>query len=77
MAEAHQHPRIRGAVRGTRPQQYEAATLGMWTFLATEVLFFGGLFMAYIIYRHAYPDGFAEGSRHTNRPPAPSTPPFS
>ncbi len=47
-------------------QQYEAATLGMWTFLATEVLFFGGLFMAYIAYRHAYPGGFAAGSRQIN-----------
>jgi cytochrome c oxidase subunit III len=47
------------------PQQQEASTLGMWTFLATEVLFFGGLFMAYITYRHLYPAAFAEASRHT------------
>ena len=47
-------------------QQYEAAQLGMWTFLATEVLFFGGLFLAYIIYRGLYPEAFAIGSRHTN-----------
>jgi cytochrome c oxidase subunit 3 len=47
-------------------QQSEASHLGMWTFLATEVLFFGGLFMAYILYRHLYPDAFALGSRHTN-----------
>ena len=33
-------------------QQHEAATLGMWAFLATEVLFFGALFAAYAIYRH-------------------------
>src|SRR5689334_17937453 len=46
-------------------QQKEAATLGMWTFLATEVLFFGGLFLGYITYRHAYPDAFAAASRHT------------
>jgi cytochrome c oxidase subunit III len=46
-------------------QQYEAAQLGMWSFLATEILFFGGLFMAYITYRHAYPAAFAAGSRHT------------
>jgi cytochrome c oxidase subunit 3 len=45
-------------------QQHEAATLGMWTFLATEVLFFGGLLMAYAIYRHAYPSAWQEGSRH-------------
>lgn len=48
------------------PQQLEAATLGMWAFLATEVLFFGGLFLSYIVYRHAYPNAFAQGSRHTD-----------
>jgi cytochrome c oxidase subunit III len=47
-------------------QQSEASHLGTWTFLATEVLFFGGLFMAYILYRHLYPDAFAIGSRHTD-----------
>ncbi len=47
-------------------QQSEASRLGMWTFLATEVLFFGGLFMAYILYRHLYPQAFAIGSRHTD-----------
>jgi cytochrome c oxidase subunit III len=47
-------------------QQSEASHLGMWTFLATEVLFFGGLFMAYILYRHLYPDAFALGSRRTD-----------
>lgn len=46
-------------------QQQEASTLGMWTFLATEILFFGGMFMSYIIYRYAYPAAFAEASRHT------------
>lgn len=35
-------------------QQHEAITLGMWTFLATEVLFFGALFAAYAVYRHYY-----------------------
>src|SRR3954463_3448553 len=47
-------------------QQHEAATLGIWTFLATEVLFFGGLFMAYVVYRFLYPQAFAEASHHTN-----------
>ena len=46
------------------PQQLEASTLGMWTFLATEILFFGALFLSYIVYRHTYPDAFAEASRH-------------
>ena len=47
-------------------QQQEASRLGMWTFLATEVLFFGGLFMGYIVYRHEYPRAFAIGGRHTD-----------
>lgn len=47
------------------PQQQEASTLGMWTFLATEVLFFGGMFLCYIVYRYAYPQAFTEASKHT------------
>jgi cytochrome c oxidase subunit III len=47
------------------PQQAEASTLGMWTFLATEILFFGGMFMSYIVYRHTYPEAFAAASKHT------------
>ena len=43
-------------------QQREASTLGMWVFLVTEVLFFGGLFTAYSIYRAWYPDAFAVAS---------------
>ena len=44
-------------------QQHEASSLGMWVFLATEVMFFGGLFTAYIIYRNAYLPAFEAGSR--------------
>jgi cytochrome c oxidase subunit III len=43
-------------------QQNEAATLGMWVFLVTEVLFFGGALMAYAIYRSWYPEAFAVAS---------------
>jgi cytochrome c oxidase subunit III len=49
----------------TLAQQHEAAQLGMWTFLATEVLFFGGLILAYCVYRYGYPAAFAEAGRHT------------
>src|SRR4029453_9992380 len=45
------------------PQQKEAAVIGMWVFLLTEILFFGGLFVAYMIYRVWYFDAFAEASR--------------
>ena len=47
-------------------QQHEAATLGMWMFLITEVLFFGGLFLAYMLYRIWYPEAWAEGSYQLN-----------
>ncbi|MBI4264515.1 MAG: cytochrome c oxidase subunit 3 family protein [Acidobacteria bacterium] len=46
----------------TLEQQQEAATLGMWAFLVTEVMFFGGLLMAYLLYRVWYPQAWAEGS---------------
>ena len=45
-------------------QQAEASTLGMWVFLVTEILFFGGLFLAYLVYRTSYPMGFQEASAH-------------
>jgi cytochrome c oxidase subunit III len=48
----------------TMQQQREASSFGMWVFLVTEILFFGGLFLAYTVYRHAYSRGFAEASRH-------------
>jgi cytochrome c oxidase subunit 3 len=47
-------------------QRHHAATLGMWAFLATEVLFFGVLFMGYTITRMRFPEGFAIASRHTD-----------
>lgn len=45
-------------------QQREAGSLGMWIFLVTEIMFFGGLFMAYLLYRTKYPLAFAAGSNH-------------
>ena len=47
-------------------QQKEAATLGMWAFIATEVLFFGVLFAAYVVCRWRFPLAFVEGSAHTD-----------
>jgi cytochrome c oxidase subunit 3 len=43
-------------------QQFDSAKLGMWLFLVTEILFFGGLFVAYIIYRAWNPDLFTKAS---------------
>jgi cytochrome c oxidase subunit III len=45
-------------------QQLEASTLGMWTFLVTELMFFSGMFAAYALYREMYPAAFASTSQH-------------
>jgi cytochrome c oxidase subunit III len=47
----------------TMEQQKDSATLGMWIFLATEILFFGGLFLTYTINRHEFADVFSFSSR--------------
>jgi cytochrome c oxidase subunit 3 len=45
-------------------QQKDASTLGMWVFLATEILFFGGMFLCYTVYRSSYPTAFGHASNH-------------
>jgi len=45
-------------------QQREAGTLGMWIFLVTEIMFFGGMFLAYTLYRTHFPAAFASASNH-------------
>jgi cytochrome c oxidase subunit 3 len=47
-------------------QQREAGTLGMWTFLVTEMLFFGGMFVGYTAYRALYPEAFRAASGQLN-----------
>lgn len=47
-------------------RQHQAVALGMWIFLVSEILLFGGLFTGYAVYRHLYPAGFAAASAHTN-----------
>ena len=44
-------------------QQQETSTFGMWMFLLTEIMFFGGLFTAYLVYRGSYYQAFVEGSQ--------------
>jgi len=51
----------------TEAQQKDAATLGMWLFLVTEIMFFGGMFAVYTIYRSWYPDVFAIASSSLNQ----------
>lgn len=45
-------------------QQEESVSIGMWMFLVQEILFFGGLFTAYLVFRSRYPMAFAAGSNH-------------
>jgi cytochrome c oxidase subunit III len=65
-AEAHGHGHDRNLQHHFHDmdQQLEASTLGMWVFLVTEVMFFGGLFMAYLLYRYWYPMDWAAASNH-------------
>jgi cytochrome c oxidase subunit 3 len=69
-AEHHEgasHPRLQHHFQDMRTQQH-AARLGMWLFLATEILLFGGLFCAYSVYRTLYPEAWHDCSAHLNRP---------
>ena len=50
----------------TEAQQKNASTLGMWIFLITEIMFFGGMFAVYTIYRSWYPDVYAIASSSLN-----------
>jgi cytochrome c oxidase subunit 3 len=50
----------------TEAQQKDASTLGMWLFLITEVMFFGGMFLVYTVYRNIYPGIFAVASSSLN-----------
>ena len=47
-------------------QQHDASTLGMWVFVAQEILFFGGLFLAYAVYRAMFPEAWSAGAEHQN-----------
>src|ERR1700744_1569601 len=52
----------------TQEQQREAGSFGMWLFLLTEVMFFGGLFFAYLLYRNWYYPAFASASQTLSLP---------
>ena len=55
----HGHPSQLQHHFDTPVQQYDSGKLGMWLFLATEILLFGGLFVAYAVYRASHPEVFA------------------
>ncbi len=52
----------------TEEQQREAGSFGMWLFLLTEIMFFGGLFFAYLLYRNWYYDAFFTASNQLSVP---------
>src|SRR5690349_12447696 len=61
--DIHAHPALQHHFEDME-QQREAGTLGMWVFLVTELMFFGGMFLAYTLYRSTYPAAFASASNH-------------
>ncbi len=61
--DEHAHPALQHHFANME-QQREAGTLGMWVFLVTEIMFFGGMFLAYTLYRYTYPEAFAAASNH-------------
>ena len=61
--DVHGHPALQHHFENME-QQREAGTLGMWIFLVTEIMFFGGMFLAYALYRTLYPAAFASASNH-------------
>ena len=66
LATTHEHARAHSALQHhfeNMEQQREAGTLGMWVFLVTEMMFFGGMFLAYTLYRYEYPQAFAAASK--------------
>jgi cytochrome c oxidase subunit 3 len=58
----HEHPSYQRHHFETVSQQFDATNFAMWLFLLTEVMFFGGLFMAYLIMRNWYYPAFVEAS---------------
>src|SRR5688500_14680880 len=63
----HDHPYFLQHHFDTPVQQFDTAKLGMWLFLAQEILFFAGLFVAYGVYRSWYPDMFSVASHQLDR----------
>jgi len=60
--ETHENPALLHHF-ATAEQQKNAASFGMWVFLLTEVMFFGGMFCAYLVYRYWYFGDFAAASK--------------
>src|SRR5580704_11489594 len=65
VATEHHSPHLRHHF-DDMAQQFDSATFGMWVFLLTEIMFFGGMFGAYTVYRTMYPEAFASTSAYMN-----------
>src|ERR1035438_6611126 len=65
-AAHHEHPPYQRHHFETMGQQNDATNFAMWLFLLTEIMFFGGLFTAYLIYRNWYYPAFVSGSHQLN-----------
>jgi cytochrome c oxidase subunit 3 len=63
----HEHPPQLQHHFDTPKQQFESGKLGMWIFLATEILFFGGLFVAYAVYRASHPEIFQYAHQYLDK----------
>lgn len=66
-AHGHHGPKWLAHHFDTPAQQFDAAKLGMWVFLAQELLFFSGLFVAYGVYRSWYPEMFRAASHQLDK----------
>src|SRR5258708_39051905 len=64
---AHAHPSFLQHHFDTPAQQFDASKLGMWAFIATEILLFGGLFCAYAIFRVLEPQAFNQAHHFLNK----------
>lgn len=65
--ERHGHPPYLQHHYDTPQQQFDSGKLGMWIFLSTEVLFFGGLFVAYTVYRDHHPEIFLYAHQYLDK----------
>src|SRR5438270_4895444 len=65
-AHAH-HPQLHHQFEDL-DQQNEIYIVGMWTFLVTEIMFFGAMFLAYTVYRHNNPGVFIDAHRYLDVP---------
>lgn len=65
-ADTHEHSHAPGLQHQFEDmgQQEESVSIGMWMFLVQEIMFFGGLFTVYLVFRSKYPMAFAAGSNH-------------